>query len=88
VPSCVRRARITERTNKVDTEVQTVLLAYLLIVSGIMMGMASLPTARLTEEEYLELARRAEIKSEFHNGQMFPTSGGTLNHSVLETRGR
>ncbi len=84
--SCIRKARITERTNKVDTKVQTVLLAYLLIVSGIMMGMASLPTARLTEEEYLELERKAEIKSEFHNGQIFAMSGGTLNHSVLAAK--
>lgn len=45
--------------------------------------MASLPAPRLTEEEYLELERRAESKSEFFDGQMFAMAGGTLNHALL-----
>jgi Uma2 family endonuclease len=48
-----------------------------------MMEMASLPSTKLTEEQYLEMDRLAEIKSEFHDGQMFAMSGGTLNHSLL-----
>ncbi len=45
--------------------------------------MVSLPTTPLTEAQYLELERAAEIKSEFHDGQMFAMSGGTFNHSLL-----
>jgi len=48
--------------------------------------MASIPLSPLTEEQYLELEREAEAKSEFHDGQMFAMSGGTLNHSLLGTR--
>jgi Uma2 family endonuclease len=48
--------------------------------------MASLPTTKLTEEQYLEIERLAETKSEFHDGQMFAMSGGTLNHSLLATK--
>src|ERR1700733_14451688 len=33
--------------------------------------MASIPLSPLTEEQYLELEREAEAKSEFHDGQMF-----------------
>lgn len=44
--------------------------------------MASLPTAPLTEDDYLRLDRQAEIKSEFHDGQMFAMAGGSLNHSL------
>ena len=45
--------------------------------------MASLPTPRLTEEQYLHIERLAETKSEFHDGQMFAMSGGSLNHSFI-----
>jgi Uma2 family endonuclease len=48
--------------------------------------MASLPSVRLTEEEYLEIERAAEFKSEFHDGQMFAMSGGSPNHSRLAVR--
>jgi hypothetical protein len=44
--------------------------------------MAGLPTTKLTEEQYLEIERSAEIKSEFHDGQMFAMSGGSLNHAL------
>ena len=33
--------------------------------------MASPPVAALTEEQYLDLERKAETKGEFYNGQMF-----------------
>lgn len=48
--------------------------------------MASLPTTYLTAEQYLEIERAAEIKSEFHDGQMFAMAGGTLAHSFLANR--
>jgi Uma2 family endonuclease len=47
--------------------------------------MATSPVTRLTEEEYLRLDRAAEFKSEFHDGEMFAMSGGSLNHSLLGT---
>ncbi len=37
----------------------------------------------LSEEQYLEIERLAETKSEFHDGQMFAMSGGSLNHALL-----
>jgi Uma2 family endonuclease len=45
----------------------------------------ALPQAarRLTEREYLEIERRAEIKSEFYDGEMFAMSGGTRAHSAI-----
>jgi Uma2 family endonuclease len=48
--------------------------------------MASWPSPPLTEEEYLLLERRAEAKSEFHDGQMFAMAGGSPNHSLLANR--
>src|SRR5450631_4334752 len=45
--------------------------------------MASLPTPRITEEEYLRLDRAAETKSEFVDGEMFAMAGGSLDHSIL-----
>jgi Uma2 family endonuclease len=48
--------------------------------------MATLPDAPLTEEQYLEIERLAEFKSEFHDGRMFAMSGGSLNHSLIATR--
>jgi Uma2 family endonuclease len=41
------------------------------------------PTHRLSEAEYLEIERRAEIKSEFLDGEMFAMSGGTRGHSLI-----
>ncbi len=41
---------------------------------------------RLTPEEYLKIDREAEIRSEYHDGQMFAMSGGTLPHSLLKVR--
>ena len=48
-----------------------------------MVCMASLPAPRLTEEEFLQIERLAETKSEFHDGQVFAMSGGSLNHSLI-----
>jgi Uma2 family endonuclease len=45
--------------------------------------MATLPDAPLTEEQYLQIERLAEAKSEFHDGQMFAMAGSSANHSLL-----
>jgi len=46
--------------------------------------MASVQVPYLTEEQYLALDRAAEIRSEYHDGQMFAMSGGTRPHSTLK----
>jgi Uma2 family endonuclease len=43
----------------------------------------ALPAQKLTESEYLAIERKAEIKSEFYNGEMFAMSGGTWAHSLI-----
>jgi Uma2 family endonuclease len=48
--------------------------------------MASLPDAPLSEEQYLEIERLAEFKSEFHDGRMFAMAGGSLNHALLSAK--
>jgi len=45
--------------------------------------MASQPHPRLTPEEYLEIERKAEWKSEFYNGRMFAMAGGSARHSLI-----
>jgi Uma2 family endonuclease len=45
--------------------------------------MASEPKPRLTPEQYLEIERKAEFKSEYFNGEMFAMSGGTRRHSLI-----
>jgi Uma2 family endonuclease len=50
------------------------------------MNMATLPDSPLTEEQYLAIERAAESKSEFHDGEMYAMSGGSLNHSLISTR--
>jgi len=45
--------------------------------------MATQVATPLTEEQYLAIERRAETKSEFHDGQMFAMAGGSPNHSLL-----
>ena len=40
---------------------------------------------RLSEAEYLQLDRMAEIKSEFFDGEMFAMAGGTRAHSLIAT---
>jgi Uma2 family endonuclease len=43
--------------------------------------MATQPLPILSAEQYLELDRSAEFRSEYFDGQMFLMSGGTRNHS-------
>ena len=45
--------------------------------------MSSLPKHLLTPEEYLELERKAEYRSEYYGGEMFATSGASRRHSRL-----
>jgi Uma2 family endonuclease len=37
----------------------------------------------LTEEQYLEIERKAELKSEYFRGEMFAMSGASLTHARL-----
>jgi Uma2 family endonuclease len=37
----------------------------------------------LSEAEFLELERRAEVKSEFYAGEIFAMAGGTREHSLI-----
>jgi Uma2 family endonuclease len=46
--------------------------------------MASEPIANLTLEQYLEIERAAEVRSEFIDGQMVAMAGGTLQHATLQ----
>src|SRR5882724_9871053 len=42
--------------------------------------MSTQPKTLLTEEQYLEIERKAETKSEFLNGEMFAMAGPTYRH--------
>ena len=45
--------------------------------------MSTLAKSHLTPEQYLEIERKAEFKSEYYQGEMFAMSGGTGNHTML-----
>lgn len=45
--------------------------------------MSSAASPLVTPEEYLELERAAETKSEYHDGEIVAMSGGTGPHSLL-----
>jgi Uma2 family endonuclease len=45
--------------------------------------MSTQPKPYLTPEQYLEIERAAEHKSEYFNGEMYAMAGGTLNHSRI-----
>jgi Uma2 family endonuclease len=45
--------------------------------------MASSPQPFISEERYLALDRAAEVRSEYHDGQMFAMSGGTDAHATI-----
>jgi len=46
--------------------------------------MSTLPHPRLTAQEYLEVERKAEFKSEYYNGEMFAMSGATFPHNRVK----
>jgi Uma2 family endonuclease len=41
------------------------------------------PIQRLTEAEYLDFERKAEVKHEFFDGEVFAMAGGTPAHSLI-----
>ena len=45
--------------------------------------MSTQPKTLLTEEQYLEIERRAEYKSEYLNGEMFAMAGAKAPHNLL-----
>src|SRR5690242_2717777 len=48
--------------------------------------MSTQPKSFLTPEEYLELERKAEFRSEYFNGEMFAMSGGSRWHGRISGR--
>jgi Uma2 family endonuclease len=48
--------------------------------------MSTQPKHFITPEEYLEIERKAETKSEYYRGEMFAMSGASLEHSELAFR--
>lgn len=45
--------------------------------------MSTQPKTFLTPEQYLEIERRAEFKSEYYQGEMFAMSGATRLHNLV-----
>lgn len=45
--------------------------------------MSSLPKTRFTPEQYLEMERKAEHKSEYWNGEIVAMAGGSKQHSLI-----
>jgi Uma2 family endonuclease len=48
--------------------------------------MSTHPRTHLTEEQYLEIERKAEIKSEYFQGEMFAMAGARATHNLLVAR--
>jgi len=42
------------------------------------------PKPYITPEQYLEIERAAEFRSEYFDGEMFAMSGGTLDHATIK----
>ena len=45
--------------------------------------MSTVPVRILTPEQYLEIERKAEFKSEFYRGEMFAMSGASRQHNLI-----
>ena len=45
--------------------------------------MSTLPETYLTPEQYIEIERRAEYKSEYYQGEMFAMAGGNWSHALI-----
>jgi Uma2 family endonuclease len=43
------------------------------------------PVPKLTPQEYLELERRAEFKSEYWHGEVFAMAGASIAHNVIRS---
>jgi len=48
--------------------------------------MGAAPVAKLSVEEYLALDRAAEVKSEYHDGELFPLEAVTWSHARISFR--
>lgn len=48
-------------------------------------GLASQPSPRITPAEYLEAERKAEYKSEYHDGHVFAMTGASMAHNLIVT---
>ena len=46
--------------------------------------MSTQPQPYITPEQYLEIERAAECKSEYFDGEMFAMAGGTLSHARIQ----
>jgi len=46
--------------------------------------MSTQPTIFLTPEQYLEIERRAEYKSEYYRGEMFAMAGASWEHTFIK----
>ena len=46
--------------------------------------MSTQPKPYITPEQYLEIERAAEFRSEYFDGEMFAMSGGTLDHATIK----
>jgi Uma2 family endonuclease len=46
--------------------------------------MSAAPKPKLTAREYLEIERRAKIKSEFYKGEMFAMAGSSREHNRIK----
>ncbi len=47
--------------------------------------MSALAKPFVTPEQYLEIERKAEYKSEYHSGQMFAMAGASREHNLITT---
>jgi len=45
--------------------------------------MSTLPKPRVTPEEYLDIERKAEFKSEYYQGEMFAMAGAREGHNLI-----
>jgi Uma2 family endonuclease len=45
--------------------------------------MSTVPVQKLTAEQYLEIERKAQFKSEFYRGEMFAMSGASREHNLI-----
>lgn len=45
--------------------------------------MSTQPKPRLTPEQYLEIERKAEFRSEFYDGEMFAMAGNNIEHATV-----
>jgi Uma2 family endonuclease len=45
--------------------------------------MSAIPKTKITPEEYLEMERKAEYKSEYFNGEMFSITGANRFHCLI-----